>query len=403
MRMPLLPRRWADTLPDEWKRIGRDTAPLALTAPSVVAEFEEHVARFAGVPSAAALASGRQGMRLILEHIGVGPGHEVIVPAYTLKDLIPLVQGTGAAVIPADVDLRTLNVTPESVRARYTPRTRAVIVLHAFGNPAPVDIIAAEADARGVAVVEDCAHSLGATLKGRQTGSFGYAGFYSFEPTKPVNTYGGGMVVSHDPDLVRFIREKTAHCRHDPSVFLQKAAASRKERLMMRAALAWPVLALMSFPAVKDWVSRAYRSRQAVPPGDLRYTAMQAVLGTLKLETLPARLERRRALAGLLRSLLRPEIRLQEELEGAASAWYFCVALLPGRAAPVRTRLLLRHWVDAAVEDEIADECALYLNRADCPNVVDLYPHALAVPFFDGITEAQIARVARALNAAAGR
>mgnify|MGYP000918082221 FL=1 len=172
---------------------------------------------------------------------------------------------------------------------------------------------------------------------------------------------------------------------------------------MMRSAMAWPVLALMSFPAVKDWVSRAYRSRQSVPSGDLRYTAMQAVLGTLKLETLPARLARRRALAEQLRARLRPEIRLQEVLDGADAAWYFCVALLPRRAAPVRTRLLLRHWVDAAVEDEIADECARYLNRADCPNVVDIYPHALAVPFFDGITEAQIARVARALNAAAAR
>ena len=208
--MWLIPRRRADMAPGETRRLKSACAGLRMGEPPLVAEFERRVAAFTGVPQAAAVNSGRLGMRLILEYLGVGDGAEVIIPAYTLKDLIPIVRNSGAEAVPADIDPRTLNVTAASVERRITARTRAIIVLHAFGAPAPVDEITELADRRSIPVIEDCAHSLGATLHGRQTGSFGYAGFFSFEPTKPVNTYGGGMVVSRDPDLVRFIRAREA-------------------------------------------------------------------------------------------------------------------------------------------------------------------------------------------------
>jgi len=135
-----------------------------------------------------------------------------------------------------------------------------------------------------------------------------------------------------------------------------------------------------------------------VPSGGARYHPVQARMGLARLDTLPARLTERRRAADLLRSLLDPSVRVQRLLPGADPTWYFFVAVLPKRAAAVRGPLLARHGVDAAVEEEIADECARLLGRADCPGVVDVYFHAMALPMYDAITESEVRRVADAVN-----
>lgn len=393
----MIPRRWAFTLPNEFTRLRQWCDSEAALDDGLVRAWEAAVAGYVGMPHAAAVNSGRYGMTLIFEHLGVGEGDEVIVPAYTLKDLVPLVQALGARAVAADVDPGTLNVTRESVAARLTARTRAILALHAFGNPAPVREVAALADERGVAVIEDCAHSLGAALDGVQTGSFGYAGFYSFEPTKPINTYGGGMVVSRDEGLIARIRESTREKPLDLDTLKTKAATVKKEQFMMGTGLAWPILAAMANPVVKELIARRYRSAQSVPSSAFRYAPPQAKLGLEKLEGLAERLEARRACAALLREALHDSIAVQKVADNAQSTWYFFIALLPGGAARARARLILRG-VDAAVEEEIADDVGSMLGQEDCLNAAEAYRRAIALPLFDGMTERQVRRVARAVN-----
>jgi perosamine synthetase len=395
--MILMPRRFPHTLTDE-AAIMADTA----SAPgAVLQEWEQAIARCAGTRHAVGLNSGRQGMTLILKHLGIGAGDEVIVPAYTLGALIPLVQALGAVAVPADVDLRTMNVTAASVAGRMTDKTKAVIVLHTFGAPAPVDEIARLAESKGVAVVEDCAHSLGATLHGRATGSFGYAGFYSFEITKPVNTYGGGMVVSDNPELVDYIRDEIATLPADYTGLAGKVKAARTERLMMTTGAAWPVLYMLSHPLTRNTLAALYRSRQTVPSSGAAYTPVQARLGLRKLESLDQRVAWRNRLAEKYRFALRPEVQIQDVMPGARSTWYFLVAVLPVPAADVRLGLL-RRGIDCAVGEEVADDTATPLGYHDCPNAAHLQKHAVALPMFDAMTEAQVARVARSLNAVLG-
>ncbi len=396
--MWLIPRRWSDTAGNELRLLRAACEDPGAAASPLTGQWEKRLAEFVGVPHAVAVNSGRLGMRLILEHLKIGAGDEVIVPAYTLKDLLPLIQDTGAKAVPADIDIRTLNVTAKSVAARITPNTRAIIVLHAFGAPAPVDAIAAQAEPKGIPVIEDCAHSLGAMLNGRQTGSFGHAAFFSFEPTKPVNTYGGGMVVTRDGELAQFVRGRVENLPLDTATLLKKAAATHKEKLLTGTGLALPLLLLLASPRGKELLSRAYRGAQTVPSGGARYHPAQARMGIRRLGTLPDRLRVRQSNARLLASLLDPSIRVQQLLPGAESTWYFFVAVLPRRAAPLRAALLARHGVDAAVEEEIADECARILGRADCPGVVDVYYHAMALPMFDAMNEGQVRRAAAAIN-----
>lgn len=397
--MILLPRRRAHRFPREWATIKRWSRGPGAHDVSPLQAWEEAVIRFTGVPFAASVNSGRLGMSFILRHLGLGPGDEVIIPAYTLKDLAPLIAATGASVTPADIDEHTLNVTAASVAQRISRRTRAVIVLHAFGAPAPMPELIALATERKLTLIEDGAHALGAAFNGRAVGGFGYAAFYSFEPTKPVNTYGGGMVVSRDESLIRFIHQTEANKPFHYSTMLKKADAVRKECLLMQSGAAWPLLLMLSHPRWGPPLGAAYRKRQQVPSGAARYNPCQARLGIEKLGSLPERLACRRDSAARLTSRLRPEIRVQRVIEGSEPTWYFFVAILPEPAAPVRRRLLW-HGVDAAVGNEIADDCAALLGYDDCPAVRFVFDRAIALPIYDVMTEREIDRVAERLNRA---
>lgn len=362
-----------------------------------IARWEKAVADYVGLPHAAVVNSGRRGMALILEHLGVGSGDEVIVPAYTLKDLIPLIEGLGAKAVPADIDAETLNISPEACARRVTPQTKAILALHAFGSPCRIDEIVSLADGHGIPVIEDCAHSLGATFEGRQTGSFGHAAFFSFETTKPVNTFGGGMVVSRDAGLIECVHASTGDDTVDTAPIEGKVRATKTEHLLFTTGFGFPFLYLLASPSWKALASRLYRRFQHAPPVSIAYTSMQAEIGLKKLATLPRRIAERKDKTKLLRTLLSPEIRTQRVAAGCESTWYFFVALLPCGAAKVRKRLLMRG-IDAGIEDEIADDCAALLRYEDCPTVADVSDRAIALPMYDGISEAAIRKVARLVN-----
>jgi perosamine synthetase len=397
----VIPRRRAQIYTGELSEITECCARPDAEDPEILSRWEHTVAQYVGTPQAAVVNSGRRGMTLIFKHLGVGPGDEVIVPACTLKDLIPLIQNLGATPVPADIDPATLNVTVEQVARRITPRTKAILVLHAFGLPCPVNRIVELADRHNLPVIEDCAHSLGATLDGRQTGSFGYAGFYSFETCKPVNTWGGGMVVSRDPALSDAIHNQTSGDVVDYAPLHKKISATRTEHLLLGTGLGFPMLFCLASPSLKGAFERLYRRFQGAPPASVRYLAAQAVVGRTKLTLLADRIRRRKQTAETYRRLLRPEIRMPTVAPECEPSWYFLMAALPCSAAAVRRRIL---WsgIDAAVEDEIADDCAALLKYDDCPAIRDLFPRLIALPMYDDMSEAEVTRVAHAVNKAVG-
>lgn len=397
----LIPRRRATTFPDEFAAINRWLADPACVEPELVAQWEQAVAKFVGADHGAAVNSGRRGLSLALRRLAPEPG-EVIIPAYTLKDLLGVVTSAGFHPVPADIEPRTFNVSAQTVSQCLSTSTKAILVLHAFGAPCPADEITELARARGIPVIEDCAHALGATLNGRACGTFGDAGFYSFEPTKPIGTYGGGMVVSADAGLAEHIRVAVANDPIDYTVFQKKMKAVAMEQTMFNHGLAWPMLFMMATPMLKTGFEMIYRRMQSVPPAIGRYTPIQARLGLMRLEGLPERLARRNQNAAFLAERLRPEFQVQQIIPGGSSAWYFFTVLVPGDGAAVRRALLLRG-IDAAVGAEILDDCAALLGNAQCPVTADVYRRAIALPMFDGIEERQLARVANVLNSAGAK
>ena len=153
-----------------------------------------------GARHALAVTSCTTGLHLVLAALGIGPGDEVIVPAFTWVSTANAALYCGATPVLADVDPHTFNILPEEVERRVTSRTKAVIVVHLFGLCADVDAIRSRLP-DNIPIIEDCACAAGASYKGRSAGILGLAGVFSFHPRKSVTTGEGGMVITNDEGL----------------------------------------------------------------------------------------------------------------------------------------------------------------------------------------------------------
>jgi dTDP-4-amino-4,6-dideoxygalactose transaminase len=180
--------------PGRWGQAGEMTGLL-----------EGAVASHLGVGHAFALDSGRSGLYLALQAMGIGAGDEVLVQAYTCIAVPNSVVWAGAKPVYADIDAATLNVDLKSLEAKITPKTKAIVVQHTFGRPGPVEELVQLARARGIRVIEDCAHALGAATASGPVGSFGDAAIFSFGRDKVISSVSGGMVTTADPDLARHL------------------------------------------------------------------------------------------------------------------------------------------------------------------------------------------------------
>ncbi|HSN74645.1 MAG TPA: DegT/DnrJ/EryC1/StrS family aminotransferase [Anaerolineae bacterium] len=172
-----------------------------------VRAFEEEFAAWLGLPDAAGVASGTDALLLALRACHVGPGDEVIVPSHTAVATVAAVELAGARPVLAGIRPHTFTLDPDAVAAALTPRTRAIVPVHIYGQAAELDALAALAERHGLWLIEDCAQAHGARTRGRTVGSVGHIACFSFYPTKNLGAVGdGGLVASSRPELVDRVR-----------------------------------------------------------------------------------------------------------------------------------------------------------------------------------------------------
>jgi dTDP-4-amino-4,6-dideoxygalactose transaminase len=183
------------------------------------AALEKEIAALVGVPHAVACNSGTDALHLALRAAGIGPGDEVVTPAFTFIATAEAIAYVGAKPAFADVDGATFNMTAATLEQALTPRTRAVIVVHLFGQCAEMPPISDLCRRRGLVLVEDCAQAIGADWAGTQAGAWGDFGCYSFYPTKNLGAYGDAGLVS------------TREAKHDAMLRMLRHHGSRQTYL----------------------------------------------------------------------------------------------------------------------------------------------------------------------------
>lgn len=212
MKVPLLDLKaqFAAIEPQVRAAIDRVLASQQFIMGPEVAALEREVAAYCGARHAVAVSSGTDAILCVLMCLDIGPDDEVIIPPFTFFSTAGCVARLGARPVFVDIEPRTFNMDPGKLEAAITPRTKAIMPVHLFGQCADMDAICGVADRRGIPVIEDAAQAVGATYKGRPAGTLGRVACFSFFPSKNLGAYGdAGMIVTDDAELA----ERLAVCR----------------------------------------------------------------------------------------------------------------------------------------------------------------------------------------------
>lgn len=178
----------------------------------IVASFEQQFADYTGVSECVGCNSGTDALFLALRALNIGAGDEVITTPFTFIATAEVISAVGAVPVFVDIDTTTFNLNVEQVAAAITPKTKAIIPVHLFGQPVDLTGLMDVAEAHNLLVVEDCAQSTGASWTGQKVGSIGHIGCFSFYPTKNLGAYGdGGAITTNDPEIAAKLRVLKEH------------------------------------------------------------------------------------------------------------------------------------------------------------------------------------------------
>ena len=358
MAIPLVDvkAQYAALLPDLRERIDEvlDSGRFIL-GPNVAA-FEHEAAAFLGVGETIGVANGTDAIELVLAALDIGPGDEVICPAFTFYATVEPVIRRGAVPVFAEIDPATLNLDPVDVAGRVTERTRAILAVHLFGRPAPV---AELPDA--IPVIEDTAQAFGATIGERRAGSLGVAATFSFFPTKNLFALGdGGLVATSDLHVGERVRLLRFHGSRDKQTFEFVGWNSRLDELQA-------AFLRVFLPQVEAWNSQ--RREAAGRYGDL---------GLGELCELPEDDPGHVYHVYAVRSPQRDRLAEALREDGIASAAYY--------ATPLHLQPALRH---------------LGYEPGSLPETERAGAETLALPLWAGIEPDQQERVVETIRAAA--
>ena len=325
-----------------------------LTMGPKVGEFERMLAAAVGTADAVAVSSATAALHLALVALGVGPGDEVIVPAYTFPATANVVELCGARTVFADVDPSTFLVDIDAVAAAVTERTKAVMVVHLFGRPVDWDRLRAAVPAH-VHLVEDAAGALGAAYRDRKCGALGIAGCLSFHPRKIVTTGEGGAVTTDDPAIAKAVREG----RYFGMVMGEQVDLH-------------------------------------TPGTNYKLADVLCALGIPQLARLEELLQARERVAGWYAERLPDGVDIPRADEGDRHGWQAYVIGIEDRDEA--RAALARDAIESQIGTYAVHRLSAYAGRGEFPGADRAFERALALPFATTTTEAEVERVCAALR-----
>ena len=308
-----------------------------------VPEFEEKFAEYIDVKKAVSVQSGTAALHIALYELGIEKGDEVIVPALTFVATINPILYVGAKSVIVDVNSETWNIDSEEIKKAITENTKAIIPVHLYGNPCNMDAIMKIAKEYNLYVIEDATESLGATYKGRQTGSFGDFGCFSFNGNKLITTGGGGMLITNDEKRAKHIKFLVNQARDNSKSYYHPE---------------------MGF--------------------NYRMTNIEASLGLAQLKRIDEFLNKKRKFRQIYQEILGDfsYIKFQKEYNGTEGSWWLtCIKIEKDVNISSLMQKLKKKGIQTRRIFMPANEMP-YLRRYSkfCPNAYEIYKKGLCLP-----------------------
>ena len=354
-------------------------SPFLTQGPAVV-RFEQDLAKFCGAKFAVACANGTAALHLACLAAGLKEGDEAVVPAITFAATANAARYCGAEPVIVDVRADTLTMDADAFERALSPRTKAVLPVHFAGLPADMERIALLAKTRGIAVIEDAAHALGASYMGKRIGACDRSdmAILSFHPVKHATTGEGGAVLTNDAKLAARLRLFRSHgITRDANLLEDKAQGG------------W----------YYEMIELGFNYR--IPD-------ILCSLGSSQLKKLPAFLKRRKAVAKAYRAAFaaHPEITLQEQPGDRENAWHLFTIQVPAAKRRPLYDYLHARGVLANVHYIPVHKLPYYQRRGwagkSLPNAEAYYAGALSLPMHAALTDADVKRVIKTVLAGLG-
>ncbi len=363
---------------EEWQAVKEPIISGWLTQGPKVAEFEKEFADRHEVKHALAVTSCTTGLHLALAGLGIKPGDEVIVPAFTWVATASVVLYCGAKPVFVDVSPKTFNIDPKQIAAKVTERTRAIIPVHLFGLCADMDEVKAEIPDH-VKVVEDAACAAGASYKGRPAGSLGDVASFSFHPRKSITTGEGGMVTTNDEALAARMDQMRNH----------GATISEEQRHHGPRPYILPAFDAMGF--------------------NYRMTDLQGAIGLVQLKKLDTFINERAKMAAWYRDALSDLgwLELPQEPENGAHGWQSFVTTVNPESSPLPRNEIMERLQEKGISTRPGTHAVhaldLYQNLmntrpGDYKEAMACDQNSMAIPLHNRMTLEDYEYVAEALH-----
>jgi len=371
-----------------------------------IAEFEDAFARRAGGGIAVTAAYGRMAFYYMLKALDLPRGSEIIFPSLTFWVVPELAKVAGLTVVFADVDPKTFTIDAASVERVITEKTRVIVPTHLYGLSCDMDKVEAVAARHNLVVIEDCAHALGATFKGRAVGTFGSGALFSFQTLKPLNCYGGGAALLQDRALAAKVRAGVdALPWPSEKRVTDRLLMGRLQRIFIKP---W-VFSISLFPVlwIAAWIDanpdvflwEKIRSLEPLPESYIeRFPNVQATIGLEALKHLDEWTSRARAHAESMNRVLSatPGVQVPVVPSGCSHVYYqYCVY---GPERVDRDELVVRcvrRGVDIeTLHVDVPPDMELFAGAVAEATGARRASQAIQIPVYSSLTDEQVARVA---------
>jgi dTDP-4-amino-4,6-dideoxygalactose transaminase len=328
---------------DEIKAVVRILQSGMLAQGTEVKNFEEKMCQFIGLSHGSAVSSGSAALFLILKALEIGPGDNVALPAYVCTAPLNCIFQAGAEPLLVDIETDGYNISIQDLMKKINRKTKAIILPHMFGQPADIDSVLTS----GIPVIEDCAMSLGAAIKEKMTGSFGFASVFSFYATKVITTGEGGMVLSNSVEFIEKIKDLRSYDEKD-----------------------------------------SYKIRY-----NFKMTDIQAAIGQVQLKRLPQSIERRQEIAALYnREFSSLNIALPRKLDYIKTIYFRYVIRKANNALHTIKKLNKK---GIAARRPIFKPLNHYLKLTNFPNTDRAFEQSISIPLYPSLNDDDIKKIIR--------
>lgn len=359
--------------------------------------FNNKFANYIGVKYALTVSSGRTALEVIIKAFEIKNGDEVILPAYTFYAVPYKLLEIGIKPVFVDIKLTDCNIDTKLIEEKVTKRTKAIIATHLFGHPCDMRSIIKIARRHNLIIIEDACQAHGCLYKGKKVGSIGGAAFFSLDTTKPINTFGGGVIVTNRRRIYEAAKREISLLNEQSLLsIIKKVIRSYYEWFLTNPLifrlLLWPLL--LATQKYNIDITKKYKSsKNKEVSKNLKFSNIQALIGIKQLSMLDSRLMQNRKNAQYMNRILPQDSILHPNKEGESIFYSY---IIKSRNKEGLSRRLLQQRIDSDIE--VMQDCEHLIAGKSQPNTSFIKRHAVKIPLYYQLTKKEIEYIAKVVN-----